>query len=234
MNSFETIQTLFSSIAPVYDRMNEAMSFGLHRMWKTHFVQHLPWKRLPSPFSYIDMACGSGDIAQRVLNIAAQHQHTVHATLCDPNTQMLQTAQDKLRDYPVQWVTSRGEETPFPDNSFDLYTIAFGLRNITHRLQALQEALRILKPGGFFYCLEFSRPTHPLIACAYRPYLRWGLPLWGALIAGKTAPYQYLADSIQAFPTQLQLEALLTTAGFKAVDHHNLSTGIVAIHWGQK
>lgn len=232
---FETINALFSSVADRYDLMNDVMSLGLHRVWKEDFVEGLPCAHLPDTIDFLDMSCGTGDIALRFLRKAdAMHKKT-QALLCDPNTAMLEKCKEKTdaQGMDVTFVETAAEKTPFSENSIDLYTISFGLRNVHNRAEALQEALRLLRPGGFFYCLEFSMPPNPLLQMAYRPYLGIGLPLLGALVARNASAYRYLGESIKAFPSPIMLETEMANAGFVDIGHRTLSEGIVAVHWGR-
>jgi demethylmenaquinone methyltransferase/2-methoxy-6-polyprenyl-1,4-benzoquinol methylase len=234
--SFKTaIHDLFTKVAPHYDRMNDLMSLGWQRFWKAYFVQNLPFKQLPSPMHYLDMASGTGDIGNLVFQYAKEQKKEVFAYFADPNETMIAQAQSKsLYSDSIQWTCTGAEKTPFLDTYFDLYTIAFGLRNVENRHATLMEAFRILKPGSFFYCLEFSHLIHAGLVPIYHAYLYSVLPLLGKKIAGDRAPYDYLRKSILEFPSQPMLAMELNQAGFSQVGFCNLSSGIVAIHWGIK
>jgi demethylmenaquinone methyltransferase/2-methoxy-6-polyprenyl-1,4-benzoquinol methylase len=234
MPSFTFVQELFSSVADHYDTMNDVMSFGLHQKWRRDFVRSFPWKEFPHTLTYLDMACGTGDVACEVIQQTSSCGRALLPLLCDPNPDMLAKAKKKLPDPQIQWIEAAAESVPLEDNSIDLYTIAFGIRNVSCRKRALEEAYRLLRPGGFFFCLEFSMPLHPALKLIYQPYLRFGLPLLGHLIAKNTEAYRYLGDSIEAFPGPLLLEAELLQANFQKKGHILFSKGIVAVHWAEK
>ena len=234
MTSSDFIDGLFSSVASHYDLMNDLMSLGAHRVWRRLFVKELPWADLPSSFTYLDMSCGTGDMGGMVLDQADAYQKNIHAFFCDPNRDMLEKAQKKWTNPSIEWVQTYAETTPFQDESIDLYTVAFGLRNTQDRSASLQEVYRILKPGGFFFCLEFSMPAHPILKSVYKPYLRFGLPVLGRWIAHNAAAYRYLGDSICSFPSPYILEAEMAQVGLNSIGHRLLMEGIVAIHWGEK
>lgn len=221
------VDEIFSSIAPSYDRMNTIMSLGWQTFWKAYFVERIPFYTLPDPFVYVDVACGTGDIGALVLKNGFQTE----AFFVDPNPDMLIQGQKKYPHIAAQWIQGHGGELPFDSQSVDLYTIAFGLRNIQDRQGALKEAHRILKPGSWFFMLEFSRPTKPLLTLGWRAYLEI-LPLMGLCMAKTAKPYRYLRDSILAFPGQKEICMALHDAGFLGVGHEGLSGGIVTIYWG--
>lgn len=229
----EKIESLFSSIASSYDRMNDVMSLGQHKFWKAYFVERLPWASLPSPFVYVDMSCGSGDIGALVLQKADACAKNVIPLFVDPNLDMMSLGKEKIKDERIEWRCESAEDLSIDSDSTDLYTISFGLRNVSDRGKALAQALRVLKKGGAFYCLEFSHPTHPGVECAYHGYLQV-LPFIGKLVAGQSEPYTYLGQSIRDFPSPALVSMELSQAGFKDVGHQSLSCGIVAIHWGYK
>lgn len=243
------VHHVFQRVAPRYDLMNDIMSGGLHRWWKKKFVEGLPLVALPSlpsaPAHILDMASGTGDIArrigQRLLHLNEIHIHKkleIELTLCDLTEEMLQEGRKRLLadfpTFPLKWVCGNAEALPLPDNSVDLYTIAFGLRNVTSPEKALAEAYRVLKPGGFFFCLEFSHVTSPLLSGLYEAYSFHLIPCFGAWIAQDRPAYQYLIESIRKFPSQKILLSLLEEAGFIKTHFDNLSGGIVAIHTGEK
>ena len=229
----EKISAFFSSIAPSYDRMNDILSFGCHPFWKAYFVEHLPWATLPDPFVVLDMACGSGDIGALMLQKADLHGKGIQPLFVDPNPDMLALGQQRLVDPRIVWMVESAECLSLAEGTIDLYTIAFGLRNVQNRKQSLAEAFRVLKEGGSFFCLEFSTPNYPLLGCAYHGYLRL-FPLLGKIFAKQADPYRYLAQSIRDFPSPSIIAMEMTQAGFREVDYKNLSSGIVAIHWGIK
>ncbi|KAL8453163.1 hypothetical protein Emed_001033 [Eimeria media] len=334
------VDNLFTNVAEKYDMMNDLMSWGIHRIWKNHFVelvnfppvqQTQPGGPLGGPpgapeagasgapseasrgsgvqaeaFTVLDLAGGTGDIAFRLIDRALQqHQQQEHkqqqqqqayaaaegamcsgyeVTVCDINADMLRVgmARAEERGLPVRpmcdtmepssfsstnnnsnnnnsssssssgvllprpsdfgrvgplslrWVRASGEALPFVSESFDVITIAFGLRNFASPAQGLREALRVLKPGGRFLCLEFSRVTNPVLASLYDAYSFAALPALGSLVAGDSGPYRYLAESVRRFPAQEELAMLMQQQGFKHVSFSNMSFGVVAIHSGFK
>jgi demethylmenaquinone methyltransferase/2-methoxy-6-polyprenyl-1,4-benzoquinol methylase len=218
------VRAVFDSVAPRYDVMNDLMSLGIHRLWKREFVQGLD----PRPNrTLLDLAGGTGDIT-----FAWRRAGGGPATLTDINEEMLAVAQSKNRDEAVTIAVVDAEAIPLPDASFDRVTIAFGLRNCTDKTAVLREARRMLRPGGQFHCLEFSRVQ---IAALERPYDLWSfgvLPRLGRLVAGDADSYRYLAESIRTFPDQEALAAMMGDAGLERVRVRNLSGGIAAIHSG--
>jgi demethylmenaquinone methyltransferase/2-methoxy-6-polyprenyl-1,4-benzoquinol methylase len=223
---------VFDSVASSYDVMNDFMSAGLHRLWKDHLIR----KIRPRPnMHYLDVAGGTGDIAFR---IRAKAGKNARITLCDLNTEMLMVGRDrsinKGQGNDFEWVTGNAQSLPLPDNSVDVYTIAFGLRNVTLIDDALKEALRVLKPGGRFYCLEFSQVTEPTLRRIYDLYSYKLIPKMGEIVAKDRDSYQYLVESIRKFPTQRELQKRMETAGFSRCRYENLTFGVVAIHEGVK
>lgn len=228
------VRDVFESVAPRYDLMNDLMSLGIHRLWKRAFVRHIGPKARDH---ILDLAGGTGDIAFLMERARGAYQGPP-ITICDINPAMLEVgkarALDKGFHNAVQWVEGNAEALPFKDNSFDIITIAFGLRNVTRLGAALSEALRVLKPGGRFYCLEFSHMAAPLWQKIYDRYSFTLLPWLGDKVAGDRAAYQYLAESIRAFPKQEALCTLMRDAGFVGVCYRNFSLGIAALHEGVK
>lgn len=223
---------VFSSVADNYDLMNDLMSMGIHRLWKDRFVKLARPKRGQD---IIDVAGGTGDIAFR-LHRATNGQ--VPITVYDINADMLRVGQDRAIDRGIlkglDWVCGNAETLPFPENSFDLYTIAFGLRNVTHIDTALAEAYRVLKPGGRFCCLEFSHVPNATLNQIYQTYSDLLIPALGEMIANDRESYQYLVESIRKFPPQGELVARLQAAGFDAVRYVNFTGGIAAVHIAEK
>ena len=224
------VREVFSSVASRYDLMNDAMSAGMHRLWKNSFVAMV--NRQPSA-QILDLAGGTGDIAVRL------HAKTgANVTICDINADMLSVGRarqfDKAKSEGLRWVCGNAETLPVPDASQDVITIAFGLRNVTHIDQALADAYRALKPGGQFLCLEFSKVTVPLMAKFYDAYSFHVIPRLGTLLAGDKDSYQYLVESIRMFPSQEELAKRMRAVGFSHVSYQNLSMGVVAIHQGWK
>ena len=223
---------VFDSVANNYDIMNDVMSGGLHRLWKDHLVRKI---RPSAGLHYLDVAGGTGDIAFRIRKKAGTD---CKITLCDLNTEMLRVGRDRALDKgytnDFDWVTGNAESLPLEDETIDVYTIAFGLRNVTHIDTALTEALRVLKPGGRFYCLEFSQVQEPFLAKIYDRYSYALIPKMGELIAKDRDSYQYLVESIRKFPKQKDLVKRMEMAGFSRCRVENLTFGVVAIHEGIK
>ncbi len=233
----EGVIGVFDSVADQYDLMNDLMSCGVHRLWKDKFIRMIR-PRLNKDgraMDYLDVAGGTGDIAFRIRKKVGAG---ANITLCDLNENMLNVGKDRAIDKgwinDFEWVTGNAETLPFPDNSMDIYTIAFGLRNVTHIDTALAEAYRVLRPGGKFFCLEFSHVTPTFLAKAYDMYSYNVIPKIGKKIANDEDSYQYLVESIRKFPTQENLCERIRLAGFKRAGYNNLSAGIVAIHQGTK
>lgn len=227
------VRGVFDSVASRYDLMNDLMSGGVHRIWKSLFVAQVN----PRPGEHIlDVAGGTGDIAFRLLAQSRRGESGARITVCDINRSMLSVGQDRALDRGylrgLDWVCGDAERLPFPDRSMNAYTIAFGLRNVSDIPLALREARRVLKPGGRFFCLEFSRVALPGLDRLYDAYSFKVLPRIGGMVTGDRAAYQYLAESIRRFPDQSTLESLMRAAGFARVSHTNLSGGITAIHTG--
>lgn len=230
------VREVFESVAPKYDVMNDIMSLGIHRLWKRDFVNSVEPK---ADEAILDLAGGTGDIAFLMQKARSKFTSpTNKITICDINPAMLNVGKQRAMDRGLHgkfnWVEGNAEELPFDDNSFDVVTIAFGLRNVTRLSKALADILRVLKPGGRFYCLEFSHIPVPLLQKAYDRYSFSFLPWMGEKVAGDRAAYQYLAESIRAFPDQQALVKLMQDAGFSAVRYRNVSVGIAAIHSGFK
>lgn len=223
------VAEVFHSVAKNYDVMNDLMSLGLHRLWK----QFLRLRAGVRPGARIlDIAGGTGDISRLLAKDAGP---TGEIWLTDINASMLGIGRDRLLDEGCRISAAQcdAEKLPFPDNHFDLVTVAFGLRNMTHKEAALAEMRRVLKPGGRLFVLEFSKVAKPL-APLYDFYSFKLLPFMGQKVAGDAASYQYLAESIRMHPDQETLKAMLEGVGFGRVDYHNLTAGIVALHIGYK
>jgi demethylmenaquinone methyltransferase / 2-methoxy-6-polyprenyl-1,4-benzoquinol methylase len=224
------VREVFDNVASRYDLMNDLMSGGIHRRWKADLIARLQ----PRPGEILlDLAGGTGDIARRFLGRAGK---TGQVIVCDINASMVAAGRDRALDDGVlsgiTWLVGNAEELPIADSSIDCCTISFGLRNVTHKQQALEEARRVLKPGGRFFCLEFSRVEAPVLRQLYDIYSFNVLPRLGAVIARDRDAYQYLVESIRRFPPQAELAAMMNRAGFEQVTWRNLSAGIAAIHCG--
>ncbi len=228
---------VFDSVADKYDLMNDLMSGGIHRLWKDSFVRMIrPRSKIDGrPVDYLDVAGGTGDIAFRIRKKVGAG---ANITLCDLNPNMLDVGRNRAIDKgwinDFSWITGNAEKLPIPDNSIDVYTIAFGLRNVTHIDTALSEAFRVLRPGGKFYCLEFSHVEIPALSKAYDLFSFNVIPKLGKIIANDEASYQYLVESIRKFPEQRELLARIEGTGFKNALYTNVSAGIAAIHQGTK
>jgi len=225
------VNTVFDQVASRYDLMNDVMSGGLHRVWKSILIDTLSPPGSQRPFHLLDVAGGTGDIANRFLDAGGSG---CEVTLCDINPNMIAAGIARSaaghRWEQMHFATGNAEALPFSDQVFDAYTIAFGIRNVTHIDKALAEALRVLKPGGRFLCLEFSTIDIPGLDAIYDTYSNNAIPLMGKLITGNAEPYRYLVESIRKFPNQRQYSRMIESAGFDRVSHQNLTGGIVAIH----
>jgi demethylmenaquinone methyltransferase/2-methoxy-6-polyprenyl-1,4-benzoquinol methylase len=223
---------VFDSVASRYDLMNDLMSGGIHRLWK-RFTIELSGVR--PGHSVLDIAGGTGDLAAKFSRIVGE---TGQVILADINYAMLAVGRDKLLDHGLsenlEFVQADAQCLPFPDDSFDCITIAFGLRNVTDKDLALRAMLRVLKPGGRLLVLEFSKPKNPLLSKAYDAYSFSVLPVMGRLVAGDSDSYRYLAESIRVHPDQETLKAMMEDAGFARVEYHDMTGGVVALHRGVK
>ncbi|MCF6751520.1 bifunctional demethylmenaquinone methyltransferase/2-methoxy-6-polyprenyl-1,4-benzoquinol methylase UbiE [Stutzerimonas degradans] len=228
----QKVAEVFHSVAAKYDLMNDLMSGGIHRLWKRFTIElsgARPGNRI------LDIAGGTGDLTRQFSRIVGP---TGEVVLADINASMLKVGRDKLLDKGVagnvKFVQADAEKLPFPDNHFDVVTIAFGLRNVTHKEDAIASMLRVLKPGGRLLVLEFSKPTNQLFSKAYDAYSFSLLPMMGKLITNDAGSYRYLAESIRMHPDQETLKGMMQTAGFERVTYHNMTGGIVALHRGIK
>lgn len=223
---------VFHSVAARYDIMNDLMSGGVHRIWK-RFTIELSGVRRGN--AVLDVAGGTGDLAARFAEIVGDKGRVV---LADINDSMLQVGRDKLIDTGklanIEFVQADAQYLPFPDNSFDCVSIAFGLRNVTDKGMALRSMLRVLKPGGRLLVLEFSKPENELLSKAYDTYSFNVLPRIGKLVTNDSESYQYLAESIRKHPNQETLKDMMEDAGFSQCEFHNMTGGIVALHKGIK
>ena len=222
------VQSVFDRVYNKYDLMNDFMSLGIHRIWKKNLINMMS----PSSNSnLIDVACGTGDIAKLFLD---NTKIDGEITCIDPNKGMIAKGKGKLNKYKnINWVIAPAEKLPVLDNSFDYYTISFGLRNTKDIGKSLSEAHRVLKPGGRFLCLEFSKISNSNLDLIYRKYSKL-IPLVGNIVVGEKEPYEYLVKSIENFINQEELISIMEENKFKRCSYRNLSGGIVSIHSGWK
>ena len=222
------VQNVFNQVYDRYDLMNDFMSLGIHRLWKKsllNMMNPLPNQKL------VDVACGTGDIAKLFLDCVNESSQI---TCIDPNKGMIKKGKEKLNKYKnINWILGRAEKLPVKDNSFDFYSISFGLRNAKNLNQALTEAHRVLKPGGRYLCLEFSKIQNEGLNFVYRNYSKL-IPSIGKFVVGDREPYEYLVKSIENFVNQEELIDLMLKNNFKKCSYRNLSGGIVSIHSGWK
>ena len=227
------VNAVFANVAGRYDLMNDLMSGGLHRLWKDDLIAALDPPRGPAKFRLLDVAGGTGDVAIRYAHASGAG---AEAVILDISPEMLDAGRSKVRDAclsnRITLTQGNAEALPFPDKSFDAYTVAFGIRNVTHIDTALAEAYRVLKTGGRFLCLEFSECQVPLLDRLYDFHSFEEIPRLGALAAGAAEPYKYLVESIRRFPRQEKFAGMIRGAGFARVSYRNLTGGIAAIHSG--
>lgn len=239
----EKVHQVFDSVATLYDQMNDAMSFGIQRIWKDIFIHRL------SPThgtQLLDVAGGTGDIAFRFLKYLktlpatdAEKAMSSKVTVCDINQAMLDVGIQRAEKFGLtgphlEWLRADAENLPIESNSYTAFTVAFGVRNVTHIDKVLDEAYRVLKPGGRFLCLEFSHVSNEALKWLYDQYSFQMIPVLGQIVAGDWKSYQYLVESIRKFPNQEDFKDMIQSAGFSCVAYENLTFGIVAIHSGFK
>ena len=228
LDKSKLVNSVFSKVHQKYDLMNDIMSFGIHRVWKEKFID---WMNPLPNTKLIDVASGTGDIAQLYLN---KLDNLGRAVCLEPNDQMLKQGKIKLKNYKnIKWINAQAENIPINDNTFDYYTISFGIRNVSDINLTLKEAFRVLKPGGRFMCLEFSKINNELLNFLYKNYSK-SIPYIGKFIVGSEKPYKYLIESIDKFLNQKQLAELMIKNGFKNVEFRNVTSGVSAIHSGWK
>jgi demethylmenaquinone methyltransferase / 2-methoxy-6-polyprenyl-1,4-benzoquinol methylase len=222
------VRGVFSSVASRYDLMNDLMSAGQHRLWKDAFVRRV---RPRKGERILDMAGGTGDVAFRLARRGSD------VTVADINPDMLSVGKERAKQRGIEgltWAEENAEALSFADGSFDAYTIAFGIRNVTHVDRSLAEARRVLKTGGRFFCLEFSQTRWPVFREAYQRYSRFLVPRLGRIVAGDPDSYRYLIESIERFPDMARFNAAIEKAGFRNVRAEPILGGLVAIHSGWK
>ncbi len=226
------VAEVFHSVAARYDLMNDLMSFGIHRLWKLYTIEMAGVRPRQQ---VLDIAGGTGDLAKAFSKRVGKEGHVI---LSDINASMLGVGRDRLIDaglsQNLDFVQANAEALPFADNSFDLLTISFGLRNVTDKDAALRSMFRVLKPGGRLLVLEFSKPLLEPLSKAYDAYSFSILPALGQLVTQDAESYRYLAESIRMHPDQETLKGMMESAGFERTDYHNLTGGIVALHRGFK
>jgi demethylmenaquinone methyltransferase/2-methoxy-6-polyprenyl-1,4-benzoquinol methylase len=222
------VNSVFSEVYNKYDLMNDVMSLGIHRVWKDKFID---WMNPSHNSSLIDVASGTGDIAKI---FSMRNRNLSKVTCVEPNEGMFNKGKNNLVNFKnIRWIKSRAETLPVKDNMYDFYSISYGIRNVSNINKTLKEAYRVLKPGGRFMCLEFSKIDNELLNFLYKNYSK-AIPLLGKYIVGSSKPYEYLIKSIDSFYNQEQLLELITKSGFTHVEYRNLSNGISAIHSGWK
>ena len=220
--------SVFDKVYKNYDLMNDIMSFGIHRLWKKNLIT---WMNPQIGDKIIDVASGTGDLA-KIISEKNNNQNIINCV--EPNKGMFETGKQKLKSFAnIKWYLSSAEKLSFIDNSFDFYTISYGIRNVTDINSCLKEAYRVLKPGGRFLCLEFSKVENEILKLLYRQYSKM-IPIFGKIIVGSSEPYEYLTTSIDKFYNQNELSDLLKNNNFSNVQFRNLSNGISAIHSGWK
>ena len=221
------VQNLFSDVSEKYDLMNDIMSFGAHRLWKRNLVQMM---NIQPNDEIIDVGSGTGDLLKLILE---KKLNTIIYSV-DLNKEMLKKSKNKFKNNRVKFINANAEKLPLKNNKVDKYVISFCLRNITFIDEALNEALRVLKPGGIFYCLEFSTPSSNIIKSIYSKYKNKLIPIMGEKFANNKQAYKYLEESISQFPNQEILLEKIKNIGFENVTFTNLFNGIVSIHKGYK
>ena len=228
LDKTKLVNSVFSKVSKKYDLMNDIMSFGVHRLWKEKFIE---WMNPFTGSKLIDVASGTGDIAKL---FSKKNNNSSEITCVEPNNGMFEEGKKNLRTFKnIKWIKANAEKLPFNDDTFDFYTISYGIRNVTDINQTLNEAFRVLKPGGRFMCLEFSKIDNEMLNFFYKKYSKT-IPLIGKYIVGVSQPYEYLINSIDKFYNQNQLLELIANAGFFNVEYRNLSSGVSAIHSGWK
>jgi len=228
LDKTKLVNSVFSKVYRKYDLMNDIMSFGIHRVWKDKFID---WMNPAQDAKLIDVASGTGDIAKL---FSKRNRNIPEITCIEPNDEMFQEGKNNLKNYNnIKWIKAKAESLPVKDNIYDFYSISYGIRNVTDINKTLKEAYRVLKPGGRFMCLEFSKIDNEVLNFFYKNYSKT-IPILGKYLVGSSKPYDYLVKSIKEFYNQKQLLELLVKNGFSNVEYRNLSNGVSAIHSGWK
>ena len=228
LDKTKLVNSVFSKVYKKYDLMNDIMSLGVHRIWKKKLID---WMNPQLNDNLIDVASGTGDIA-KLFSKKINNSNVISCV--EPNKEMYFAGKDNLKNFKnITWHKAKAEKLPFKNNTFDFYTISYGIRNVSDINLTLKEALRVLKPGGRFMCLEFSKVNNEMINFLYQSYSKT-IPVIGKYIVGSSQPYDYLVKSIDQFYSQNELVDLMKQNGFSNIDYRNLSNGISAIHSGWK
>jgi demethylmenaquinone methyltransferase / 2-methoxy-6-polyprenyl-1,4-benzoquinol methylase len=228
LDKTKLVNSVFSKVHKKYDLMNDIMSFGVHRIWKEKFID---WMNPNVNSKLIDVASGTGDIAKI---FSKRNNNFSKITCVEPNSEMLKVGEKNLKKLKnINWIKAQAEKLPLKDNTYDYYSISYGIRNVTDINKTLKEAYRVLKPGGRFMCLEFSTINNETLNFFYKQYSK-AIPLIGKYVVGDAQPYQYLVQSIDQFYNQNQMIELMNNNGFSNTEYRNLSNGVSAIHSGWK
>ena len=228
LDKTKLVNSVFSKVYKKYDLMNDIMSFGIHRIWKDKFID---WMNPSSDSKLIDVASGTGDIAKL---FSKNNNNLSEITCVEPNSKMFEEGKKNLNRFKnINWLKAQAEKLPVKNGTYDYYSISYGIRNVTDINKTLKEAYRVLKPGGRFMCLEFSKIDNEALNFFYKQYSKT-IPIIGKYIVGTSEPYKYLIDSIDQFYSQNQLIKLMEDNGFSNTEYRNLSGGVSAIHSGWK
>ena len=228
LDKTKLVNSVFSKVYKKYDLMNDIMSLGVHRLWKDKFVD---WMNPVYHSNLIDVASGTGDIAKL---FSKKNNNSSQITCIEPNNEMFEEGKANLKNFKnIKWIKANAEKLPTEDNTYDFYSISYGIRNVTDINKTLSEAFRVLKPGGRFMCLEFSKINNELLNFIYKKYSKT-IRFLRKYVVGTSQPYKYLVNSINEFYSQEQLLELMTKNGFSNTEYRNLSNGISAIHSGWK
>ena len=227
-NKVGLVEGVFNKVYDKYDLMNDFMSFGIHRLWKKNLMN---WMSPSKDKKYLDVACGTGDLGKLYLDYTDRN---CEITSLDSNSKMIEKGKKRLNKYKnIKWLVAEAEKLPLENNSFDFYTISFGLRNTKNLNKSIKEAYRVLKKGGRFFCLEFSKIQNQNLEFLYKNYSKF-IPTIGKIVVGESKPYEYLVESIENFVNQEELIEILKSNKFYKPNYKNLSGGIVSIHSGWK